>query len=225
MTARRTVRESKPPRWAESLLRFFLPSRDRDSVTGDLLEEYREVVLPSRGRLRARLWYLRHAVSLIDGVVPGVILGTVFGVWNIVVTRLDPLADDTPGALLWFYGPMFTAWGVAGFGAARRNGRLIDAAKAGATIAFVTFVVFWIANLVRVNLFLETVRYRDDWQGLVVRYQASGFESFRAFANYDYLIGAPLTLIVPSVVGATTGLIGGLFANVGRHQSREMPQQ
>ena len=31
-----------PPRWAESLLRMLLSPEDRDSVSGDLLEEYRE---------------------------------------------------------------------------------------------------------------------------------------------------------------------------------------
>jgi hypothetical protein len=224
MTPQRAARDSNPPRWAETLLRILLPSRDRDSVTGDLLEEYREVVLPARGRLRAQLWYLRHALSLIDGAVLGAVLGTIFGMWNMVATRLDPLADDTAVALLLFYGPMFTAWGAAGFVAARRNGRIIEAIKVGATVGFVTFVVFSVANLVRVNLFLETVRHRADWQGLIVRYQASGFESFRAFANYDYVTGAPLTLFVPSVIGAMTGLIGGLFAIVGRHQPRGLPQ-
>jgi hypothetical protein len=32
--------------------------RDRDNVSGDLLEEYRESVLPTRGPPRADLWYV-----------------------------------------------------------------------------------------------------------------------------------------------------------------------
>ena len=35
-----------PPCWAESLLRLLLPPKDRESVSGDLLEEYRDSVLP-----------------------------------------------------------------------------------------------------------------------------------------------------------------------------------
>jgi hypothetical protein len=47
-----------PPQWAESWLRLFLRPHDRESVLGDLLEEYRLVVLPERGRWRADVWYL-----------------------------------------------------------------------------------------------------------------------------------------------------------------------
>ena len=46
--------DARPPAWAESVLRLLLPSRNRDSVSGDLLEEYRDVVLLSRGVLRAK---------------------------------------------------------------------------------------------------------------------------------------------------------------------------
>jgi len=56
-------REKHPPAWADSVLRALLPSRSQDTVTGDLLEEYIEVVLPSRGVLRANLWYLRQVAS------------------------------------------------------------------------------------------------------------------------------------------------------------------
>jgi len=55
---------------------------------------------------------------------------------------LDPLADDDAGALLLFYGPMFVIWGLAGFVAARRTGRIVGAVKVAAIVAFVTFIVF-----------------------------------------------------------------------------------
>jgi hypothetical protein len=56
---------ARPPLLAEALLREFLSVRDRDTVTGDLLEEYREAALPERGVFRARLWYLRQVLSLL----------------------------------------------------------------------------------------------------------------------------------------------------------------
>ena len=216
MTTPDDARQTKPPRWADALLRFLLPPRDRDSVTGDLIEEYREVILPSRGRWRADLWYFRHALSLLDGLTLGLALGAIFGLWNIVATGLNPLADDGPAALLMFYGPMFAAWGIAGFLAARRSGRFVDAVRTGTTVAFVTFTVFWLLNLLRVNLFLDVVRGRDDWQNLLARYGASGFENFRVYVNYEYLTGAPLTMLVPSMIGAVVGSIGGLVAVVSR---------
>jgi hypothetical protein len=53
-----------PPRWAESLLTHLLKPRDRESISGDLLEEYREERLPALGRARANLWYTRQILSL-----------------------------------------------------------------------------------------------------------------------------------------------------------------
>ena len=49
--------DTHPPRWAEAILRRMLAPRDREAVSGDLLEEYREHVLPQRGRRAADRWY------------------------------------------------------------------------------------------------------------------------------------------------------------------------
>jgi len=38
-----------PPRWAEALLRAFLKPGDFESVSGDLLEQYRDSIYPARG--------------------------------------------------------------------------------------------------------------------------------------------------------------------------------
>lgn len=209
MTMRTPVTD-KPPRWAEQVLRVFLKPRDRETIAGDLLEEYREVVIPTRGRVRAQLWYLRQALSLVNGVTLGAVLGAVFGAWNLIFTWLAPLAEDTPIALAGFYGPMFVIWGFAGFAAYRRTGRLTEAVKVGATVGFVTFVVFDVSAIVRVNLFLDTIRQRSDWRNLVLNYQASGFKSLRTYANYVYLTDAHLKILVASMIGAGSGLIGGL---------------
>jgi hypothetical protein len=47
-----------PPAWADAWLRLLLPARDRETVSGDLMEEYRETVRPMRSRLAADAWYL-----------------------------------------------------------------------------------------------------------------------------------------------------------------------
>lgn len=48
-----------PPRWAESLLRTMLRPQDRDSISGDLLEEFRESIIPAHGA-GANAWYIRQ---------------------------------------------------------------------------------------------------------------------------------------------------------------------
>ena len=56
---------SSPPRWAETLVRLLLETQDRDAVSGDLLEEYRERILPARGRFGANLWYVTQLAGFI----------------------------------------------------------------------------------------------------------------------------------------------------------------
>ncbi len=52
-----------PPGWLERMLLLFLNSRDRETISGDLLEEYREEKLPGLGSRRANYWYLRQLIS------------------------------------------------------------------------------------------------------------------------------------------------------------------
>jgi hypothetical protein len=54
-----------PPRWLEHILMRILPIRDRDTVSGDLLEEYREEKVSRLGPLRANIWYLRQVLSIL----------------------------------------------------------------------------------------------------------------------------------------------------------------
>jgi hypothetical protein len=100
----------------------------------------------------------------------------------------------------------------------------LDAVKVGGTVAFVTFVVFDLAAIVRVNLFLDALAHRSDWQNLMLRFQSSDFNSLRVYANYEYLAGAPFKIFVASLIGAGTGLVGGFFASLGRRQMQRTPQ-
>jgi hypothetical protein len=53
-----------PPEAAELILRALLPVDARESVSGDLLGEYRESRVPAAGELRADLWYWRQVGGL-----------------------------------------------------------------------------------------------------------------------------------------------------------------
>jgi hypothetical protein len=158
-------------------------------------------------------------------VLLGLLLGAGFGVWNLIVTWLDPLAEDTPVALLLFYGPMFVIWGLAGFQATRRTGRMLDAVKVGATVALVTFLVYVLTQFVRVNVFLDAISHRSDWQNLMARFQSSGFESLRWYVNYIGLTGAPFKLLVASFIGAVTGLVGGFVGSLIYREELRIPSK
>lgn len=214
---------SEPPRLPETMLRTFLNARDREVIVGDLLEEYREVVLPARGRRRAQAWYVGQVIFLVDGLPLGLMLGAAFGVWNVLYTWLAPMADDTPLALLTFYGSMFVVWAGAALRTFRRTGQLREAIKTGATIGCVTFVVFNLTILIRGNVFLETLSQRLDWQGLLVNYRRSGFDSLRTYMNYVYVSGMPIVAFIGAVLGSASGLIGGLAGTLGRQRAHPLP--
>ena len=55
-----------PPPWMDRLLRSSLPARDREAISGDLLEEYREEQVPRFGRVWANFWYLRQSISFLS---------------------------------------------------------------------------------------------------------------------------------------------------------------
>ena len=161
--------------------------------------------------------------TLASTVKLGAIAGAVFGTWDLFFTWIDPLADDTPVALLSFYGPMFAVWSAAGFAAYRRSGRITESIKVGATVAFVTFAVFHIFVFARINIFLDEIRGRLDWGNTVATYPSSGFESLRAYANYIFVTGAPFKMLVATTIGTVFGVIGGLLARLTGTAARQLP--
>ena len=56
---------ARPPRWAELLLGLILKPTDRETVSGDLLEEYRESILPARGPHAADVWYIGQVAGFL----------------------------------------------------------------------------------------------------------------------------------------------------------------
>jgi hypothetical protein len=153
----------------------------------------------------------------------GFIVGLVFGCVNLVLTWVEPLEDDTPAALLRFYGPMFLVWAVASFRAARRSGRVLSGVTTGLIVAFGTFVVFDLLILLRINLFLKELTGRADWQNLMIRFSVSGFDSLRLFVNMDYIEGAPLKLAVSCAIGLMMGAVGGLFGQLTHRRLTATP--
>ena len=59
------ITDPNPPEWAETVLRLFLKPEDGDSVSGDLLEEYRETVHAGRDRVAANRWYVRQVSGFV----------------------------------------------------------------------------------------------------------------------------------------------------------------
>jgi len=139
----------------------------------------------------------------------GLVAGLVFGCADLALTWLNPVEDDSPSVLLRFYGPMFLLRVIIAFNAARRAGRLRSGVAAGMVVAFATFAVFVVLNFLRVNLFLNELTNRADWQNMMMRFRASGAASLRLFVNLDYLKGTPLKIAAATAFGAVFGALGG----------------
>lgn len=59
------MNEEQPPRWLERSLLCLLPERDRQTVSGDLLEEFREQRRAGCSRSKAIVWYVRQILSFL----------------------------------------------------------------------------------------------------------------------------------------------------------------
>ena len=144
----------------------------------------------------------------------GVLIGIFFGSWNVLYSWFFPLADDTPVALLAFYGPMFSVWAAVAFLATRRTGRVLTGVTTGAVIAFATFCIYDLLVVLRVSLFLNELTERSDWRYIMQQFKTSGYESLRTFVNVENIKGAPLKIGVASLIGAGMGLLGGALGRL-----------
>ncbi len=68
-SARMMEHTQNPPRWADALLRSLLRPSDRESIPGDLLEEYRAAKLPALGAFRANAWYMKQVFSVLAHLI------------------------------------------------------------------------------------------------------------------------------------------------------------
>jgi hypothetical protein len=155
-------------------------------------------------------WFFRSPLRL------GLLVGLIFGFVNLVFSWLFPVEDDTAGAVLRFYGPMFFVWAFASFRAARRDQRLWSGVITGLVVALATFCVYDLLILLRVNLFLHDLTGRADWRNMMARFETSESDNLRVFVTLDYIKNAPLKIGAASIIGAVMGAIGG---SLGRLES------
>jgi hypothetical protein len=186
-----------PPAWAEALLRAVLKPGDVDSVSGDLLEEYRESIYPIRGHRRADLWYVTQVFSF---VAPGARLGgALFGAAFVARDALD-----------WFAPPLdfharatvSTELGVGimlvtGSWAAWRCGSVVAGTLAGVATAVVGAVVSILGAAAL----------------LAIWHDPQTFAAIRGSGGLGEVFTLPVTMVIP---GFLLGTLGGVAGAVGR---------
>lgn len=180
-----------PPRWAEALLRVFLKPADFDSVSGDLLEEYRDTIHPVRGQSAADAWY---AIQVLGFVLRSA------RVWAVLFAA----AFITRTALDWFAPPVdfharstvSTFFGIGlllatGLWASMRSGSLLAGTFAGvaATAIGALISVVGAAGL------------------LAIWHDPGTMAAIRASGGLSEVFELPVMMILP---GAVLGTIGGM---------------
>jgi hypothetical protein len=158
--------------------------------------------------------FIRRIID--NSMILGVAAGFLFGFVNLAVTWFAPLLDDNPRTLLAFYGPMFLLWAAVAFRAARRSCRFMAGVTTGIIVAFATFWAFDVLIILRVNLFLNDLTCRGDWQNMLGRFRASSSDNVRLFVTMDYIKGAPLKCVVSCAIGAVMGVIGAALDKLTR---------
>jgi hypothetical protein len=186
-----------PSAWAELALRAFLSERDYESVSGDLLEEYRENIYPTRGLGSANVWYLFQVFGFAWRRI---------GVWAVVFaaaflarTAMDwlmPTADfQTRSAVSTLIGAGIFL--VTGFWAGSRSGSSI----AGAVVALAIAVIALPIQLLGAAMLLAW------WHDPLV------ITAIRSSGGLGEVFTLPLMTVIPGLV---FGMIGGMLGAKAR---------
>ncbi|HSZ16038.1 MAG TPA: permease prefix domain 2-containing transporter [Terracidiphilus sp.] len=75
------MKQAGPPKLMEKLLKSLLPEESRESVSGDLYEEFCDAKVPTLGPMRARLWYARQVLSFVPQKFGSVLALTCLFTW------------------------------------------------------------------------------------------------------------------------------------------------
>ena len=189
--------QPSPPPLAEAFLRLFLAPRDRESVSGDLLEEYRESIHPSRGRAAADRWYVYQVLGFFwrSNAAPAIlllvaILGRTAFDWLVPTTEFS--TRSTVSTLT-----SATILIAAGFVTGSRSHRALAGTVAGAIIPLV------ILPFVMIGMFLL----------LLFNHDPTSLSAISASGGLSEAFTFPLMLTIP---GAIFGTLGGMLARAVR---------
>ena len=188
---------ARPPEWAEALLWWCLKSTDREDVSGDLLEEYRASIVPSRGEPAADAWYVAQVAGFLWRATW--LWALMFSALFVARTAYDwrvPTTDfatrsavsSWSGVAVLFFAAMWTAWRSRSF-------------TAGVLIAMITSQIAAVISVVSSAILFAI------WHDV---------ETQRAIAGSGGLaevFALPFMMIVPAII---VGGVGSAAASVGR---------
>jgi hypothetical protein len=184
---------TQPPIWAEWLLGIFLKPDVFASVSGDLLEQYRDSILPARGLARADRWYLTQVLGFIlRKTLPcATMLAGVF-VARGALDALRPTTEFYARSFVTTYASIGLLLAI-GFWTAWRSGSFF----AGMAAGFATVAIASLLSTIGSILFLAF------W------HDPRTMHAISASGGLDEMFLIPAILIVPGIVlGGMGGIVG-----------------
>ena len=184
-----------PPAWADAVLRLVLAAEHRETVSGDLLEAYRDSICPARGQTAADRWYVIQVLGFVWR--SQWVWALVLGVTTVARTGFDwlsPPADfHTRATISTVVG--VTTFSCAGLWAARRSRSVASGALAG----LVTAVMGAIVSIAGAALLFAV--WHDD----------RTLSAIAGSGGLAEVFTLPVMLCLPGVVlGTVGGVVGGL---------------
>jgi len=184
---------TNPPVWAEATLRLLLRPDTVLSVSGDLLEQYRDSILPVRGLARADIWYLKQVLGF---ALRKVLLWAAMFAGAYVARFAWDVLQPTTDFHLRSQVTTFTSIGLllaAGLWSAWRSGSFL----AGMAAGFATVAVASVLSIVGNSIFLAF------W------HDAAAMRAISMSGGLDEAFLLPAFLIVPGIIlGGIGGVVG-----------------
>lgn len=228
-----------PPVLAQALLQRLLPPETRESVVGDLLEEYRESRAPARGRFRANLWYCKEVVgfwrrSYGAFAVPILALFVVRDLSNVFRGPSGPLLNvEFLFGLITLSPLMFFLAGAYGSWRTRRWTGGVVAALGTFIAAWLLISAWWNATLYPFALmqqsnpyWIHAWRWSLQQTGVLSLFRIAADASFVRWAiieNINAQAVVDATMLAAALVGSATG--GALGLVVPRRPNEASPVQ
>jgi heme/copper-type cytochrome/quinol oxidase subunit 3 len=191
-----------PPRWAEIVLRLVLDSRDRATVSGDLLEEFRDSIWPTRGPSAADRWYVWQVMGFVvlSNMVPASLFGAAF-VARTALDWLQPPADFHTRSLISTLVAASILL-VSGFFASWKNGRILAGGLCGIATTTLAALLSTIGALAL----------------LTIWHDQTTLQAIEGSGGLGEVFFLPVMLIVPGVVLGTIGGLAGTLSYWGLHR-------
>lgn len=190
---------ARPPRWAELLLRLLLKPKDRESVSGDLLEEYRATIVPTRGSAANR-WYVRQVGSFLWRASWS--WGALIGGALVIRYLLDTLA---PPRDYWLRATIlsYTVIGASLFTALCASWRTLSI-RAGVLISITAATIGALLSIAGTSVMLA------------IWHDPATLDAWRASGGLEEaFIDVPLKLVaIGAVMGVPGALVGKLAASL-----------